>query len=137
MTALRQIDQTDIQDAVDAQNVRGFTMGKGGSISATETNAADYPILVPYDCTLMRMKASLKTAASGAMVVTLRQSAGPITTAPSYSDVTGFSATFSTNNVAAVVDPADVDVSEGDMLNFSCTTGSGANILLEVVVKLR
>ncbi len=116
---------------------RGFVMGKGGPVLTTDTNAADYPILVPYNCTLLRMKVTLKVAASGAMVVKLRKAAGPITITPTYVDVTGFSVTFSNGNVAAAADPADVDVSEGDMMNFSCTTGSGSNILVEVVVALR
>jgi len=123
--------------AVAAQNIRGLTLGKGGSILTTDTNAADYPICVPYNCTLLRMKVTLKTAASGAMVVQLRSAAGPITTAPTYSDVTGFACTFANTRVLATVDPTDVDVSEGDFLNFSCTTGSGANMLVEVVVALR
>lgn len=123
--------------AIEAENLRGFTLGKGGSILTTDTNAADYPFCVPYDCTLLRMKVVLKTAASGAMVVQLRSAAGPVTTAPSYSDVSGFTVTFANTRVLATVDPADVDASEGDVLNFSCTTGSGANLLVEVVVALR
>ncbi len=123
--------------AIEAENIRGLTLGKGGAVLTTDTNAADYPICVPYNCTLQRMKVTLKSAASGAMVVQLRTATGPVTTAPSYSDVSGFAATFANTRVLATVDPTNVDVSEGDFLNFSCTTGSGSNILVEVVVSLR
>jgi hypothetical protein len=126
-----------VASEIAEQNLRGFTLGKGGSILTTDTNAADYPFCVPYDCTLLRMKATLKTAASGAMVVQLRTAAGPVTTAPTYSDVTGFTCTFANTRVLATIDPTDVDVSEGDFLNFSCATGSGANLLVEIVAALR
>ncbi len=125
-----------VADAIAADNLRGFVLGKGGAILTTDTNAADFPFCVPYDCTLRRMKATLKTAATGAMVVHLRLASGPVTTAPTYADVTGFTATFANTYVFASVDPTNVDVLEGDMLNFSCTVGSGANLLVEIVVSL-
>ena len=127
---------TDIENLV-LTGERAILLGKGGAIQATDTNAADFPVAVPFNCTLLRMKVTMKVAPAGAMVVQLRSSANPITTAPTYSDVSGFSVTFTGSNVLAVVDPANVNLSEGDFLNFSCTTGSGSNLLVECVVVLR
>ncbi len=122
-----------VSAAIAAQNERGLILGKGGTLTGTLTDTADFPLTVPFDCTLKRMKVVVKTAVSGAMVVQLRRVAGPVTTAPTYADVTGFTVTYSSSNVYASADPTDVDVSEGDVLNFSCSTTSGANIIIEVV----
>lgn len=117
--------------------LRALVLGKAGTIAATDADAADFPFVVPFNMTLMKMKVTMKTAPSGAMVVQLRKAAATITTAPTYSDVSGFSVTFSASNVLAIADPTDADVGEGDFLNFSCTTGSGTNLLLALVGKLR
>ena len=117
---------------VDAKE-RAFMLSKGGVIGATETNAADFAFCVPFAVTMKRMKVTLTTAASGAMTVQLRKAAGPITTPPTYSDVANFVCTFSNGNVLAVIDPADLTAAEGDFLNFSCATGSGAGLVVEVV----
>ena len=117
---------------VDAKE-RVISFGKGGAIGATETNAADFPVCVPFAVTMKRMKVTLGTACSGAMTVQLRKATSPVTTPPSYSDVANFIVTFSSGNVLAVVDPADLTAAEGDFLNFSVGTGSGANLLVEVI----
>ncbi len=114
--------------------IRAIVLGKGGAISTTDPDAADFPICVPFACTILRMKVTVKTAPTGAMAVTLRRAATPVTTAPTYSDVGGCVVTFVANRVLAIADPTDVPITEGDMLNFSCTTGGGTNLLLEVVV---
>lgn len=111
-----------------------FMLGKAGAIGATETNAADFPFIVPFGSTMKRMKVVLASSASGAMVVKLRKASAPGTAVPSYSDVTGFSVTFANGSQIATTTPGTaVAVVEGDLLNLSCTTGSGTNLTLQVV----
>ena len=121
-----------MNDSIDARE-RAFGFGKGGVIGATETNSADFPFCIPYGLTMKRIKVTLGTAASGAMVVQLRKASNPGTGTPSYADVSGFSVTFVNGGQIAVADPADVAVSEGDLMNFSASTGSGQNLFVEVV----
>lgn len=116
---------------------RGFVLGKAGAIGATETDAADFYFICPFNATLLRMKTTLRTAASGAMTVQLRTAAGPITSTVTWGNVSGFVTTYSASNYVAVVDPANVNVAEGDLLGFSCGTGSGTDLLVEVVAVLR
>ncbi len=118
---------------VDAKE-RAFLFGKAGSIGATETNAADFPMIVPFAITMKRMKAVLATAASGAMTVQIRKASAPGTAVPSYSDVTGFVGTFANGSqIATFTLGTAVTAAEGDLLNFSCATGSGVNLMVEVV----
>lgn len=113
---------------------RAFLFGKAGAIGATETNAADFPFIVPYAATMKRVKVVTATAASGAMTVQVRKAAAPGTAVPSYSDVTGFVATFANGSqIATFTLGTAVAVSEGDLLNFSAATGSGTNMMVEVV----
>jgi hypothetical protein len=114
-----------------------FVLGKAGAIGVTETDASDFFFIVPFNCTLLRMKAVVKSAATGASAVQLRTAAGPITSTITWGNVTGFVATFANTNFVATVDPADVNASEGDLLGFSVATGSGSNLLVEVVVVKR
>lgn len=116
---------------------RAFVLGKAGAIGATETDAADFLFIVPFDCTMLRMKSTLRTAASGSAAVQLRTAAGPITNTVTWGNVASFVTTFSSGNYVAVVDPANVNASEGDVLGFSVGTGSGTDLLVEVVVVLR
>ncbi len=120
--------------SVGAAGEKAILLGKGGGVSVTDANAADFPITVPFDCTIVRMKVTMKTAPSGAMVVQLRSAATPVTTAPTYSDVTGVLCTFVANRVLAIGGPFTTALNEGDMLNFSCATGGGTNIIVEVIV---
>ncbi len=126
-----------VADMTQQSLERAFVFGKAGAIGATETDAADFPFCVPFNCTALRMKATLKTAASGAMTVQLRKAAATVTTVPTYADVSGFVCTFSSTNVLAVVDPANSNLGEGDFLGFSCATGSGTALMVELVVVLR
>ncbi len=118
---------------VDAKE-RAFLFGKAGVIGATETNAADFPLIVPFAITMKRMKAVLATAASGAMTVQIRKASAPGTAVPSYADVTGFVGTFANGSqIATFTLGTAVTAAEGDLLNFSCATGSGVNLMVEVV----
>jgi hypothetical protein len=116
---------------------RAFVLGKAGAIGATETDAADFAFCVPYNCTILRMKATLTGAATGAMIVQLRTAAQPITTAPTMGNVSSVLVTFANTNVLATATGFSTNLTEGDFLNFSCSTGSGTNLLVEVVVVLR
>lgn len=116
---------------VEAAKVRALAFGKAGSISATETDAADFLVPIPFDCTVLRMKVTCKTAPGGSMAVQLRKSTN---SGSSFADVSGFVVTFSASAKIAVVDPSNADLSEGDILNFSASTGSGANLLVELVL---
>jgi hypothetical protein len=115
---------------------RSLILSKGGAIGATETNAADFLLAVPFNMTLKRLKATVQSAVSGSMVVQLRRATTPVTTPPTYSDVTNWTVTFSSGNVLAVnASPTggNVNVDEDDVLNFSVSTGSGGSLLLEVI----
>ncbi len=118
---------------VDAKE-RAFMFGKAGAIGATETNAADFPFIVPFAATMKRCKAVVATPASGAMTVQIRKASAPGTAVPSYADVTGFVATFANGSqIATFTLGTAVTVAEGDLLNFSAATGSGSNLLVQVV----
>ncbi len=114
-----------------------FCFGKAGAIGATETDAADFPFCVPFNCTILRMKATLKTAATGAMIVQLRKAAATVTTVPTYSDVSSVLVTFANTFVLATATGFSTSLTEGDFLGFSCSTGSGTNLMVELVVTLR
>lgn len=123
--------------AVAAYSEQAFMLAISGVISPTMADSADFNLVIPWNCTILRMKATTKAAVTGACAVKLRSAATPITTPPAFGDVTGFTCTFANGNVLAVVDPANVDFSEGDMLGLSVTTGSGVNLLVEVVAVKR
>jgi hypothetical protein len=114
---------------------RAIVMGLAGVIPASSADVADFYVILPFNMTLQRMKVVCKVAPTGAMTVQLRRSTNRTT--PSWSDVTGFLATFTSGQQSAIVDPTDVDVNEDDLLGFSIGTGSGTNLLLEVVAKSR
>lgn len=119
--------------SASAAEPKALLMGIGGVVTSA-ADCADFPLCIPFNCTLTNMKVTCKVAPSGAMSVQLRTAAGPVTTAPTYSSVTGFIVTFTASRVVAIVDPGDVDVSEGDFLNFSLSTADARNVLVEVVV---
>lgn len=114
---------------------RAVTLGLAGTIPASGTDTSDFFVPLPFNMTLLRMKATCKTAPTGAMVVQLRRSTN--NTTPSWSDVTGFSVTFTSSQNTAVADPSDVSVNEGDLLGFSVSTGSGTNIIVEAIGTVR
>ncbi len=118
---------------VDAKE-RAFLFGKAGAIGATETNAADFPFIVPFAATMKRGKVVLGAAATGAMTVQVRKASAPGTAVPSYADVTGFVMTFASGSqIATFTLGTATAVAEGDLLNFSAATGSGSNMMVEVV----
>lgn len=120
-----------MEDGIEAAHLleRVLVMGKAGAVAATETDAADFLMVVPFNMTLKRIKVSRKTHGSAASVVQVRRSTD---SGASYSNAFG-SATFASTGLVATSDPADLDVNEGDVLNFSVATGGGSNLLVELV----
>jgi hypothetical protein len=126
-----------VQAAILAGVEHAAILTIGGVISPTMTDAADFYFVVPFNATLKRMKATVKAPVTGSCAVKLRSAAAAITTPPTFGDVTGFTCTFSSGNVLATVSPSTVNVGEGDFLGLSVTTGSGVNLLVEVVLVAR
>lgn len=110
---------------------RAITLGISGIVPATVTDGADFIVAVPFDMTLLRIKATCKVAPTGAMVPQLRLSTNA--TSPSWADVSGFAVTFVSGQSSAVANPTDVTVSEGNLLGLSVGTGSGTNLLVEAI----
>lgn len=109
-------------------------MGLAGTIPAATTNeAADFYLTVPLGMTLENLKAVAKTAPGVTTTLQIRRSTN---------GGTSFSNAFGTVSLSSVrtgtASPADLAVSEGDVLNFSVTVGdgSGADLLIEVVGKV-
>lgn len=108
---------------------RAIQMGKAGTITATMTDAADFLQVVPANLSLTKLKVTRATHGSAASVVQIRKSTD---SGASFSNAFG-SATFTTTGLVATADPADHNVSEGDILNFSISTGGGSNFLVQLI----
>lgn len=120
---------TAIDDIQGGREV-ALMIGIAGTLAAG-SDIADFPLCVPFPMTLRRMKTMLKSGATGAMTVQLRRST--TMNPPSYSNVSGFLATYASGQTAIQVDPTDVDVNENDCLNLSIATPSGTNLLVEII----
>ncbi len=116
-----------------------LTLGVAGTIPAVSANVADFPVVVPFNMTAMRLKLISKTAPTALTTVRVRRgvpSAGLVT----FSDLSAtFEASIAANQQYVATDPADVTLTEGDILNFSITVGggSGTNLLVEVIGQMR
>lgn len=114
---------------------RAMVLGKAGVIPNSVTDGADFLIVVPFDSQLRRAWASLGTAPPSAVTVTLRRSVNGGST---FTSVAGYAPVIAAGaRVSPVIDPADVNVNQGDVLNFSSSGGGGtvpANLLLEAVL---
>lgn len=109
---------------------RGLIIGKAGALPTTSTDGADTYLPLPFNMTLRRMKVTAKSVTSS-MVVQLRKSTD---SGANWSDVSNFVVTFSSGDKLKVVDPANVDLAEGDLIGLSITgAGSGSDLLVEVV----
>lgn len=109
-------------------------MGLVGTIPAATVNeAADFYLTVPVAMTLEKLKAVAKTAPGVTTTFQVRRSTN---------GGTSFTNAFGTVSLASartgVANPADLAVSEGDVLNFSVTVGNGtgADLLIEVIGKV-
>lgn len=96
-------------------------------------DTADFLQVIPFNMTLKRFKITRATHGSSASVVQIRKSTN---SGASYSDAFG-SATFGSTSLVATADPTDHNVTEGDVLNFSITTGGGTNYLVQIIAAPR
>ncbi len=111
-----------------------LVMGKAGTIPASTANdQADFLVMVPFDMTLKTIRASVTAKPGSDTTVQIRRSTD---------SGNSFSNAFGTVTVTAAgtakafsAGPADLDVSAGDVLNFSITGGggSGTNLLVAVI----
>lgn len=117
----------------DDRYERPFFIGAAGT-PAVGDDKADFYVPVPFNCTLKRLKATSKTAVSALTTYQLRRSTDGGATFADY---------FGTVDIAngarlGSSDPADLDLTEGDVLNFSIDAGSGyTNPMLVAVAKHR
>lgn len=117
------------------QTERAFSLGIAGNIPVATAQAADFPFPIPHNCTLLRMKAMVKTATSVTKDIQLRRYTGGV-----WADVAGFSLSLAAGaglTAPVVVNPADVTgVTEDTPFQLSVTdavAASGANLDLVVV----
>lgn len=111
-------------------------MGRAGAIpAATSADAADFLVIVPFNITALRLKATAKTAPTSATTMQIRRSTDG---GDSFSDAFG-TVQLGANSKDGVSDPANLDLNEGDVLQFSVTVGggSGTNLAVMVVGKAR
>jgi len=100
-----------------------LVMGVAGTLaSATAADQADFLIFVPFDMTLKRLKASVKVAPSSSTTFQIRRSTD---SGGTFSNAFG-TVVISSSAKVGVADPADLNVDEGDLLNFSITVGGGS-----------
>lgn len=110
---------------------RAAILGISGTLGGTMTDAADFPFIMPFASTILRIKATLRTATTTAMSVQLRRSGGP--DAGAYANVPGVALSFPIGSKGTILDPVDLNIAENDVLNLSVTNGSGTNLSFEVV----
>ena len=121
----------------DVAGERHFIVGQAGTISASETDLMDFVFVVPYNCTAIRMKAACQVAPTGAMSVQMRKSSAAGTA--TWSNLTNFVVSWTANQLAAAgTTPASpINLTEGDFLGASVSTGSGTNLAVILVVRPR
>jgi len=120
--------------AYQFEDEHALICGKAGAIpSATANDQADFLVVVPFNMTWKRIKVSVLTKPSSDTTIQIRRSTN---SGESFSNAFGTcTVTASGNAKAFSSDPSDLDVDEGDVLNFSITGGGGdgTNILVEVI----
>ena len=102
---------------------------------ATTNDIADFYLIVPFNVTLTRLKATMKTAPGANVTYQVRRS---VDSGASFANAFG-TVTINSTAKVGIADPADLDVNEGDVLNFSVTVGggSGTNAAIFVIGKAR
>jgi hypothetical protein len=121
------------------EDSRTLTMGRAGTIpAATANDQADFLVVVPWNLTLTALRVSCATKPSSDTTVALRRSTDG---GNSFSSVSGFtvSITAAGTSKTGSATPTASDVSAGDVLSFSVTVGggTGTNVMLEVIGRLR
>jgi hypothetical protein len=113
-----------------------LVLGYAGTLpAATMNDFADFNVPVPFDMTLQEVKAQLKTAVGTHTIVQIRRSTDQ---GASFSDAFG-AVTISNGDMDGYTNPADLDITSGDVLQLSVTTGggSGTNLVVELIGRRR
>jgi hypothetical protein len=129
------VEYPDGSDQASA-DAPALMLGKAGTIPASPSaDVADFLVVVPYNMTLDRLKATAKTAPVSTTTAQLRRSTNG---GVSFSDFLG-AVSIAAGDLVGSADPADADVSEGDVLQFSVTAGGGAgtNLMIQVIGRRR
>lgn len=120
---------------LDTDIEQALVIGVAGNVPAVSADVADFLMIVPFPMTLLRLKATVKTAVGADTTFQVRRSTN---------NGASFSNYFGTVQIlngakAGVAAPASQDVNEGDILNLSVTIGggSGANLALFIVGRRR
>ncbi len=123
-------------DSLPSTIEHALVMGVAGTPPASPAaDAADFLVIVPFNMTLTRLKATMETAPSADLTVQIRRSTDNGVT---FGDFLG-TVTVSNGAKVGTADPANSDVSEGDILNCSVTAGgnSGSNLAVFVIGQVR
>ena len=121
---------TKVLYLADAEHA--LVLGAAGTMpSATTSDIADFFLIVPFDMTLKRLKASLSTAPSSNTTFQMRRS---VNSGSTFANAFG-TVVINSSAFVGTADPADLNVDEGDVLNVSVTVGggSGDNLALHVI----
>lgn len=111
---------------------RVVTLGVSGAITSN-ADSSDFYVPIAFAATIKRMKVTAVGVTTN-MTVQLRKSTD---SGASFADVSAFTVTFASGNKIKTVDPTDADVNEDDILNVSCGTVSGTNLLVALIVVAR
>jgi len=110
-----------------------LALGVAGTVpAATADDKSDFIVVVPFDLTLKRMKAAMKTTPSSTTTIQLRKS---VDSGSNWTSISGWTVTVNSAAYVGTSDPTDIDLDEGDLLGFSITAGggSGTNLMVEVI----
>jgi hypothetical protein len=117
---------------LDTDVEQAMVMGVAGTLpAAAAADCADFLMIVPFGITLLRLKATVKTAVSSATTIQIRRSTDNGATFANYFGTVQ----IAQNAKTGVAAPVAAAVSEGDVLNFSITVGggSGTNLMVEAI----
>lgn len=121
-------------DALDSSLKTGFTVGKSGTIPATAADTATAPAAVPFDMTVQFLKVVRVAHGSAATAVQPRLSTDDGNSYSNVLEVITFGATSFKQELTLAT---EVDLNEGEMFNFSVSSGGGETIVLYVLGKVR
>jgi len=118
--------------ALFGEEEHAIVIGRAGTLpAAIADDIADFYMVVPFNMTLRRLKATMKT---GPGINTTFQVRRSINGGGSFTDAFGI-VTIAAAAKVGVADPGDLDVSEGDLLNLSVRMGgnSGSNLAIFII----
>ncbi len=127
------IIKDNLSDDPDREE-HSLILGQSGTIPAATTNdVADFLVTIPFDMTLTRIKGVVKTKPSSNTTFQIRRSTNDGDTFANFFGTVVITAAGAAKSFSA--DPADLDVNEGDVFNYSVTVGGGdgSNALVEII----